>query len=212
MRNVFPLGTLLLWISDVFSIKPGNAYVYPRQNHSFWWKRVCVFGTTTPKVGNTHVWGMCFFVFPMFRHFQWVSVSQKPVFLYRKCPTAMATVTPDVAALAEEQPTYGSVDDHGSGCGRWCGRVRCDSVDRTVCICSSRRQKGDLSSLQSGDGWGRRVVSGEVQTGPALDLQSMSCAVDSTEPTRSRTEDSVVGNWVCEVLPGLQSGSHECCG
>lgn len=46
----------------------------------------------------------------------------------------------------------GSVDDHGSGCGRWCGRVRCDSVNRTVCICSSRRQKGDLSSLQSGDG------------------------------------------------------------
>ena len=35
-------------------------------------------------------------------------MSQKPVFLYRKCPTAMATVTPDVAALAEEQPTVPS--------------------------------------------------------------------------------------------------------
>ena len=35
-------------------------------------------------------------------------MSQKPVFLYRKCPRAMATVTPDVAALAEEQPTVPS--------------------------------------------------------------------------------------------------------
>ena len=89
----------------------------------------------------------------------------------------------------------GSVDDHGSGCGRWCGRVR---------IRFSRQNRLHLQQQKTKKVICRRCNQETAEEDALcqekfrLDLRwtckACHALLTQLKPTRSRTEDSVVGN------------------